>query len=586
MNILGNIKKVITSYSNPNDLLNPSQTASNSGGAEYSTASENNSTITLLKDESKFIKEKYNQLLKENELLKQSIFTNSNQSNSQITKIFKEFKSAFFSYDSNTETNKSIRDFKNFLFQNLLLYNSVEEEDIDVLNAINITDSDWNNNKDIFIFKQNLLERNYNQLMENLIVSNELNSFLKDNGLVADRIPTKITTVNDNIEKQYKSASANNYEDYSNTENNPHYNDNYKNSSYPNSTKSIEKDKRSDNTKSSFENKTNPLGNKNEKNVTKPVKSNILEDLIKDDDLHADVVASIFSKSVQEKLKASNENLKNPSSSSNSINFNTQTQTKSDNTSKQNSNKNTLKFDELLEPDVEFMNIKENLDKEVLVGEKNLSLTNNLNLSKNSSVKDPEPIKNTIKSPTHTADIISDILKDNQINIQSLVSNVVGKGDLNPKENKNLNFKPGRVKSPLDDEEEDNDEGFISLEKEPSNNILNSNISDNSNLVKINSQNLQSPVIENAKRELEILKEKQDELEKNLFTPSKIFGDLEANNFNYIPKQEVRETETPFNTPMNSEHFSEPKFISSLKLGNYHVSNFSKNFCFLFHKDI
>lgn len=542
MNILGNIKKVITSYSNPNDILNPIQNTLNIQSSDYSTSSDNNTTINVLKDESKYLKEKYNQLQKENELLKQSIFTNSNQNNSQITKIFKEFKSAFFSYDSNTETNKSIRDFKNFLFQNMLLYNSVEEEDIDVLNAINITDNDWNNNKDVFIFKQNLLERNYNQLMENLIVSNELNSFLKENDLILDKKINKIFT-SDHQKESIK--NTNNYND-ANLKNS------IENKNSLNNNRGIASDSKSENNIENLTNKvnSNSFGNANEKNSNKQSKNNILEDLIKDDDLQPDLVASIFSKSVQEKHRVSNENAKSVSSNSNNKDYNNNTnqfQMKSDYNSKQNSNKNTFIFDELLEPDVDFLKIKDNLSKEVLVNEKTIPNKNITNTNKTSL--------NNIKDSTNTTEIISNILKDKKNDIESLVHKTL----VEKNSNKISNVKPGRIKSPLDDEEEENEEYLI-------NEISTNNIQDLKIIGKITENNKLSNVIENVKKDLDILREKQIEIENNISSPSKNI-DLEIDNLNYVAKKDVKETETPFNTPMNSEHFSEPKSFSNTKLG-------------------
>jgi len=547
MNILGNIKKVITSYSNPNDILNSNQNISNTQGSANSSETENNSTISLLKDESKFLKEKLNQLLKENELLKQSIFTNSNQNNSQITKIFKEFKSAFFSYDSNNETNKSIRDFKNFLFQNILLYNSVEEEDVDVLNAVNISDNDWNNNKDIFIFKQNLLERNYNHLMENLIVSNELNSFLKENNLVPDKETTKFSS-NDNQEK----PSINSNYNESNSNENKNTNSNKE--------RSFESDRKSENTKIIFQNKTNPFDNANDRDSSKQAKSNILEDLIKNDDLQTEAKASIFSKSNKERLKVDKENIIKP---------NFQAQAISDNNSKQNSNKTTLKFDELLEPDMDFINIKDNLSREMSTNN-----INNINYNRNFSIDDQSPIKSNIKSSTNTTEIISNILKDKKVDLQSLVKKTLTEKNPKKNENRSSNLKQGRIKSPLDDEEDDNDE-YLNAEKSNTNeqNELNTNNIQNAKTIENIWKDPPTNVIENVKKDFDKVKEKQKENEKDLYTASKSFEDLEGNNLNYAPKFDVKETVTPFNTPMNSEYFSEPKSLSNMELGNYFQFN-------------
>jgi hypothetical protein len=144
---------------------------------------ETSDTISILKEENRVLKERMNNLMKENELLRQSVFNNNVDSSSktQFGKIFSGLKTAFLSGESLTGVNQSVTDFKTFLFQNML-YNdeNIEEDDIEYLNNINITDDDWNKNKDLYIFKQKLLSKNYQELIRNVLISNELNEFYKD----------------------------------------------------------------------------------------------------------------------------------------------------------------------------------------------------------------------------------------------------------------------------------------------------------------------------------------------------------------------------------------------------------------------
>jgi len=544
MNFLGNIKKVITSYSTTNENFPSNQNPDNLVGGEFNTTSQTNSTVNLLKEESKFLKDKYNEILKENELLKQSLFTNSNQSNSQITKIFKEFKSAFFSYDTNTEANKSIRDFKNFLFQNLLLYNSVEEEDIDYLNDIKITDNDWNKNKDIFIFKQNLLERNYNQLMENLIVSYEMNSFLKQNNLMEEQ-----TFVNPSIEKRQLNKDSI--------------------SSFDNPIKNIHKSSFTSADKFSNVNEENKKAdikeskNNKNKNSSGEVKHNFLEDLIEDDNDLTLGKNSFLSKSNQEQVKCANPNLNKPFHVSNSLNDLNKNQKHNFNEGnvKQISNKNASKFEELFDPETEQIDANINLENDIHNHQdykfknkkENDLFFSNTNSSNNSTKR--------------TNEVINDLLKDRIIDINSIVNPSFDKNNIdikkeNVQKNTNTKAKLGRIKSPLDDEEFETEEN-LDFQK-----INNNNYHDTK-------PELDKGYIYYSKNENEMInikKNVESKIEKSesiLVTPSKDYEDIETDSNKYSFKNEFKETETPYNTPINPFYNSIPtKNISNMKLGN------------------
>lgn len=139
-------------------------------------------TLNILQDENKILKNKIRVL--ENSVFGAAENTESTKSQSstasQFGKIFKELKSTFiFSQKGNMEETKtSLSEFKNFLSDNIMLYNGFDEDDVDYLNNVHVDDNDWENNKDIFVFKQKILERNYNEMLKNMVVSRELDNLL------------------------------------------------------------------------------------------------------------------------------------------------------------------------------------------------------------------------------------------------------------------------------------------------------------------------------------------------------------------------------------------------------------------------
>ena len=345
-NIFGNFKKVI-GYNQQNSII-----TSNTPGIENNITDENNFSIKLLKEESKLLKEKYNQILKENELLKQSIFNSTNQNNSNISKIFTELKTAFFSYENNLETNKSIRDFKNFLFENMLLYNSVDNEDIDILNSFNISDKDWNNNKDIYLFKQNLLEKNIKDIMENVVVSNEFNKFinihnLKQKNFLNEATPKNLSYSEQNIIKQI------------NLDNKILSDVSLKN----NINTSVEELLESQN----FYKSSHNFENFNEKN------KNILEKLISIEDKDNFFYKNNFCKGYENNNASQSEINSIHNFKSNTVNFRNK---------KISNDKNEVNFDKLLEKDdvIDFSNEK-NFDKTFNLGDIKNSKNQNVNFN-------------------------------------------------------------------------------------------------------------------------------------------------------------------------------------------------------------
>ena len=134
--------------------------------------------------ENKALKSKLDEKIIENKQLKNSIL-NSNDNSSGLDKFFNEIKTTFLSPEDDDDFDKKYTNqFKNFLFDQYFFYGGIEEDEINFLNQINVNkDQDYQNNKDIFLFKQKILERNYNELIRNLLISNELNNILDINSI-------------------------------------------------------------------------------------------------------------------------------------------------------------------------------------------------------------------------------------------------------------------------------------------------------------------------------------------------------------------------------------------------------------------
>ena len=134
--------------------------------------------------ENKALKSKLDEKIIENKQLKNSIL-NSNDNSSGFNKFFNEIKTTFLNPEDEDDFDKKYTNqFKNFLFDQYFFYGGIEEDEINFLNQINVNkDEDYQNNKDIFLFKQKILERNYNELIRNLLISNELNNILDINSI-------------------------------------------------------------------------------------------------------------------------------------------------------------------------------------------------------------------------------------------------------------------------------------------------------------------------------------------------------------------------------------------------------------------
>ena len=172
MNIFGNLTKNITNLlggNNPDSLYR--QNFINK------THEELVDIASTFADENHIIKEQINTLMKENELLKNSIISNGSAKSSTFGKFYKDMKNTLLNIDD--ESAKEEGDgFKQFLYDQFLFYGGLEEEDIHNLNQMNFSDAEWEKSREIYMFKQNILERNYHELFRNLAISKEINKFM------------------------------------------------------------------------------------------------------------------------------------------------------------------------------------------------------------------------------------------------------------------------------------------------------------------------------------------------------------------------------------------------------------------------
>ncbi len=130
-------------------------------------------TANTLKDANNNLKTSLNELTSKNDNLKETILDIKKKS-SEIKNFVKDMKYTLFSTADidNNEKNKELND---FIYDQYFLYGGLEEEEINDLNQIKMTEDNWADNKDFFILKQKIIERNYQELFRNINISEELN---------------------------------------------------------------------------------------------------------------------------------------------------------------------------------------------------------------------------------------------------------------------------------------------------------------------------------------------------------------------------------------------------------------------------
>lgn len=126
-----------------------------------------------LKSENENIKEKINKLSNENCILKNSIINDkANSSHSEFGKLYNNILKQFIKQKAE---NFDVKNFENFLYNQKLFYGFSEEDKYNNIEKFNeINDSNFKEYKEDYLFRQNILERNLNEIYRNLLMSKEL----------------------------------------------------------------------------------------------------------------------------------------------------------------------------------------------------------------------------------------------------------------------------------------------------------------------------------------------------------------------------------------------------------------------------
>ena len=161
-------------------------------------------TLPILDQENRNLKDTLNHLSSENEFLKNSMI-NDKESSSGLKQFYKDMKYTFIDSqkDDNLTKDKCLKD---LLYEQYLFYDGIEVDEINFLNKLKIKEDDWSKNKDFFMFKQKIIERNYQQLFKNLIASQLLNEIL--NKKEGNKEDEKLETMEDIIVDKKKSINT------------------------------------------------------------------------------------------------------------------------------------------------------------------------------------------------------------------------------------------------------------------------------------------------------------------------------------------------------------------------------------------
>ena len=258
-----------------NDFLNINNVQNDEKFNEMSKEELTN-VASILSDENKKLKEKMNLIMNENNLLKNSIINNS-EKNSEFGKIYNDLKETFLNFDDNENNNKNLNNFKTFLYNQFLFYGGIEEDDVNFINQININnDEEWEKNHEIFLFKQKILERNYNEIFRNLLISKEINNL----------IGKKNNFNNENKEKNFINENNENKNEEKIIKNE---NNNFNNNNFNNNFNNLIKEEKvlkeeNENLKSKNLNKNENKKENIRNSSSKKLNNDILYDLIYEDD--------------------------------------------------------------------------------------------------------------------------------------------------------------------------------------------------------------------------------------------------------------------------------------------------------------
>ena len=136
-------------------------------------------TANTLNDANENLKVSLDELTKKNKTLKEILLNEEkDKKTSELKNFVKDMKYTLFSSED-MDTNEKNKELNEFIYDQYLLYGGLEEEEINDLNQIKIKEDNWADNKDFFIFKQKIIERNYQELFKNIAISEELNKLFE-----------------------------------------------------------------------------------------------------------------------------------------------------------------------------------------------------------------------------------------------------------------------------------------------------------------------------------------------------------------------------------------------------------------------
>jgi hypothetical protein len=131
--------------------------------------------------ENKKMEEKIQQISKENSFLNNSII-NSKNNKSEFSKFLLLMQNNLLNIKSSkNEKETTIDSFKKYLYNDDLMFGTLEENDISYLKSFDKNKLDWNNKKESHQLRQNILEKNLKELYSNMfsIMENQLNKKAK-----------------------------------------------------------------------------------------------------------------------------------------------------------------------------------------------------------------------------------------------------------------------------------------------------------------------------------------------------------------------------------------------------------------------
>ena len=175
-------------------------------------------TLKTIKDANDDMKNTMNILTEENKELKNTIL-NKPEKSSEFQNIYKDIKYTFFS-SNESDIKENLKDLNDFLYDQYLLYDGLEEDEINDLNQLQIKEDKWSDNQDFFNFKQKIIERNYQELFRNMTSSSELQNlygFKSDDKIEEHDNNNKINEINNNENIQENKDITNNNEIKNNT---------------------------------------------------------------------------------------------------------------------------------------------------------------------------------------------------------------------------------------------------------------------------------------------------------------------------------------------------------------------------------